>query len=82
MAKIGAMAIISIAYTLVGFLLFNKSDLISIVVTLFYTIINYVVHVMDMLMLSKIIIYIPEKNIANRSPQKRVAETSDRRIIL
>lgn len=33
---------------------FNKSDLISIVITLFYTIINYVVHVTDMGMLTPI----------------------------
>ena len=85
-AKIGVMAIISVAYTLLGFFAsvlcskilgiamenmaqkfvlsiglgimllaaalpcvalvvwFNKSDLISIVITLFYTIINYVIH--------------------------------------
>ena len=30
---------------------FNKSDLISIVITLFYTIINYVIHVTDIGML-------------------------------
>ena len=33
---------------------FNKSDLISIVITLFYTIINYVVHVTDIGMLTPI----------------------------
>lgn len=33
---------------------FNKSDLISIVVTLFYTIVNYVVHVTDMGMLTPV----------------------------
>lgn len=96
MAKIGVMAIISVAYTLVGFLSslicsnilgiamenmlqkfllnialglmllaaalpcvalvvwFNKSDLISIVITLFYTIVNYVVHVTDMGMLTPV----------------------------
>lgn len=31
---------------------FNKSDLISIVITLFYTIVNYVVHVTDIGMLT------------------------------
>lgn len=93
-AKIGVMAIISVAYTLVGFISsmicsnilgiamenmiqkfilnialglmllaaalpcvalvvwFNKSDLISIVITLFYTIVNYVVHVTDIGMLT------------------------------
>ena len=96
MAKIGVMAIISVAYTLVGFVSsmicstilgiamenmiqkfilnialglmllaaalpcvalvvwFNKSDLISIVITLFYTIVNYVVHVTDIGMLTPI----------------------------
>ena len=33
---------------------FNKSDLISIVITLFYTIINYVVHVTDIGMLTPV----------------------------
>ena len=33
---------------------FNKSDLISIVITLFYTIVNYVVHVTDIGMLTPI----------------------------
>ena len=93
-AKIGVMAIISVAYTLVGFISsmvcsnilgiamenmiqkfilnivlglmllaaalpcvalvvwFNKSDLISIVITLFYTIVNYAVHVTDIGMLT------------------------------
>lgn len=96
MAKICVMAILSVAYTLVGFFAsticsaflgipmenmvqkfvlsfmlglmllaaalpcvalvvwFNKSDLISIVFTLFYTIVNYVVHVTDMGMLTPI----------------------------
>ena len=96
MTKIEVMAIISVAYTLVGFLSslicskilgiamenmlqkfvlnmalglmllaaalpcgalvvwFNKSDLISIVITLFYTIVNYVVHVTDMGMLTPV----------------------------
>lgn len=96
MAKICVMAIISVAYTLVGFFAsticsavlgipmenmvqkfvlsfmlglmllaaalpcvalvvwFNKSDLISIVFTLFYTIVNYVVHVTDMGMLTPV----------------------------
>ena len=96
MAKIGAMAIISIIYTLIGFITsvlcskilgiamenmvqklilsialglmllaaalpcvalvvwFNKSDLISIIITLFYTIVNYVVHVTDMGMLTPV----------------------------
>lgn len=96
MAKICVMAIISVAYTLVGFFAsticsailgipmenmvqkfvlsfmlglmllaaalpcvalvvwFNKSDLISIVFTLFYTIVNYVVHVTDLGMLTPI----------------------------
>lgn len=96
MAKIGAMAIISIIYTSIGFITsvlcskilgiamenmvqklilsialglmllaaalpcvalvvwFNKSDLISIIITLFYTIINYVVHVTDMGMLTPV----------------------------
>lgn len=96
LAKISVMAIVSVAYTLVGFFAsticsaalgiamenmvqkfilsfalglmllaaalpcvalvvwFNKSDLISIVFTLFYTIINYVVHVTDMGMLTPV----------------------------
>ena len=96
MAKIGVMAILSVAYTLVGFLSslicsnilgiamenmlqkfvlnmalglmllaaalpcvafevrYNKSDLITIVITLFYTIVNYVVHVTDMGMLTPV----------------------------
>lgn len=33
---------------------FNKSDLISIVITLFYTIINYVIHVTDIGMLTPV----------------------------
>ena len=95
-AKIGVMAIISVAYTLLGFFAsvlcskilgiamenmaqkfvlsiglgimllaaalpcvalvvwFNKSDLISIVITLFYTIINYVIHVTDIGMLTPV----------------------------
>ena len=96
LAKISVMAIISVSYTLAGFLAsticstilgipmenmgqkfilslalglmllsaalpcvalvvwFNKSDLISIVFTLFYTIVNYVVHVTDMGMLTPV----------------------------
>lgn len=96
LAKISVMAIVSVAYTLVGFFAsticsailgipmenmvqkfilsfalglmllaaalpcvalvvwFNKSDLISIVITLFYTIVNYVVHVTDMGMLTPV----------------------------